>query len=517
MAKKDFLVDIDLNNLQLLNTSLQNLAVHPSTSGKQQGWIYWNTADKTAYVYTGLASPNQWLDLGEAYTHPDFPGTGQPTSALTGASVISRITLDNGHVTGVTTRNLTPANIGAASISHTHNYGDIIGVPSDTILGNNTPSTGPAVPITVSQLMIMLGIAYGSLSQLQTGTDTAQRTWSAKDINDFIADVISNLSYESNLSLGTRTNTTLAIDNDNGTGVTLPAATNTQAGLFTGTEKAKLTGIATGANNYVHPSHSTANDFGTAITTGLDVLSKVAVATNGHVTEIAKRTITAADIAAVMINDAINNGTITTWSSSKIYEAIQDAIDQVTTGALVYMGEYNPVTNTPPITTDTEIKTGYTYVVSVTGTFAGEEVEAGDMIIAKVDDPGTDPDNWQLVNKNIPAILDASTTVKGIIQLATQAEVDAGTNNSKAVTPLTLKTVLDARLEGYVANFGDGATLSFTLTHGLNTQDVLVQIQRVSDREIVEMQVRATASNTVTINCNVAPTSNQYRALIKPI
>lgn len=46
-----------------------------------------------------------------------------------------------------------------------------------------------------------------------------------------------------NLSLGTRTTTTLPINNSNGTGVTLPAATTSLAGLLTSADKTKLDGI----------------------------------------------------------------------------------------------------------------------------------------------------------------------------------------------------------------------------------------------------------------------------------
>ncbi len=170
---------------------------------------------------------------------------------------------------------------------------------------------------------------------------------------------------------------------------------------------------------------------------------------------------------------------------SKIYAELQAAINQAQTGALIYQGNYNPVTNTPNITTNTAIKTGWTYVVDTAGTFAGQDVEAGDMIIAKKDNPGATAANWQIVNKNIPAIVDATTLVKGIIQLATSAEALAGTNATKAITPATLKAVLDEQVKGYVANFGNGTNTSFTITHGLGTQDVLVQVQRVSDRKEV--------------------------------
>ena len=55
-----------------------------------------------------------------------------------------------------------------------------------------------------------------------------------------------------NLSLGTRTSTTLDVNIDTGTDVTLPAATTTQAGLLSSTDKTKLDGLT----NYVAPNHT---------------------------------------------------------------------------------------------------------------------------------------------------------------------------------------------------------------------------------------------------------------------
>lgn len=514
MAKLDSLVHIDFNKNEILNAKLQNLATAPTLTANDAGFVYWNLTDKTAYGWTG----DSWIDLGAAYSHPTYAGTGQPATALTGANVISRITLENGHVTGVTTRALTAANIGAAAASHTHAFSQITGLPTMTILGNNTGSTGVAQALTVGEFLTMLAIVKGTLAQLNTGTSTADSTWTAKDLNDWLMGKLGSYLTAVNLALGTRTSTTMPITNSAGTGVTLPVATTTLAGLMSAADKVKLNGIETGANNYVHPTNNPGvHPFATEISSGLQVLSQLVVNNEGHVTSISARNLTAADIASVMINDAINNGTNTTWSSSKIYAELQAAINQSQTGALIYQGNYNPVTNTPNITTNTAVKTGWTYVVDTAGTFAGQAVEAGDMIIAKVDNPGSTAANWQIVNKNIPAIVDATTLVKGIIQLATNAEALAGTNNTKAITPATLKAVLDAQVKGYVANFGNGTNTSFTITHGLGTQDVDVVVVRVSDRKEVMVEWAAASNTTVTISVNVAPATNSLRALIKPI
>ena len=46
---------------------------------------------------------------------------------------------------------------------------------------------------------------------------------------------------------------------------------------------------------------------------------------------------------------------------------------------------------------------------------------------------------WKEIAKDAAAPSDASTTVKGIIEIATQAEVNTGTDDARAVTPKTLK------------------------------------------------------------------------------
>lgn len=517
MANKDYIVHINLNKQQLLNAALQNLAVFPSTSVDPVtgapfpvGYIFWHTGDSTAYCWTG----SSWLNLGQLYTHPTFPGTGQPATALAGASVISQIRLNNGHVTGVTTRNLTASDIGAASSSHVHNFTDIVGLPSQTILGNNTGGTGPAQALTVANLLDMLSIAYGSAALLNAGVDTTQRTWTAKQLSDYITArlgaylTVVNLGYTASPSDGTITNSA-------GTGATIPAVDNSNAGLMLPAQKTKLDGIENGANNYIHPTDNPgAHPFVTLQTSGLQILSQLVVNNQGHTVGVSARNLTNADIVSIFINDAITSGTFT-WSSSKIDAVVQATIAQAQTGALSYKGEYNPNTNTPQITNvATGVKTSWTYVVSVNGTFLGEQVEAGDMIIAKQDNPGTTLANWQLVNKNIPAIVAATTLVQGIVRLATMADYNAN-DNTTAVTPLLLKAVLDANVGGYYATFGNGSGTSFTVDHGLNTDRIIVQIRRVDNGREVILDWAANNTTSVILNMNIPPQNNEYEIIIK--
>jgi hypothetical protein len=73
-------------------------------------------------------------DGANAYVHPTG-FSNQPATALANAAVISQITVNNeGHVTGVSQRNLTAANIGAAPTSHTHTASQI---SNATTVGQN--------------------------------------------------------------------------------------------------------------------------------------------------------------------------------------------------------------------------------------------------------------------------------------------------------------------------------------------------------------------------------------------
>jgi hypothetical protein len=67
----------------------------------------------------------------------------------------------------------------------------------------------------------------------------------------------------------------------------------------------------------------------------------------------------------------------------------------------------------------------------------------------------------------------------------------------------------------YGTLIGDGATTSIVVTHNLNTRDIDVSVVRASSPyDAVEVDVQATSVNTATLIFSVAPTSNQYRAVI---
>jgi hypothetical protein len=67
----------------------------------------------------------------------------------------------------------------------------------------------------------------------------------------------------------------------------------------------------------------------------------------------------------------------------------------------------------------------------------------------------------------------------------------------------------------YAASVGDGSATSYTVTHNLGTQDVIVAVyDNSSPYAEVIADVQHTTTNTVTVLFSVAPTSNQYRVVV---
>lgn len=109
----------------------------------------------------------------------------------------------------------------------------------------------------------------------------------------------------------------------------------------------------------------------------------------------------------------------------------------------------------------------------------------------------------------------ATETRTGIAEIATDAEVTTGTDDLRIVTPLKLKTYLDNRTGGFSASIGNGANTTFALSHALNTKDIVVEVYDNATFETVITDVVRDTVNQVTVSFTTAPTSNQYRVVIK--
>lgn len=260
-----------------------------------------------------------------------------------------------------------------------------------------------------------------------------------------------------------------------------------------------------------------------------------------------------ADVAEVTVITDLADASATSLATSS---AVKTYIDTNIGGLGNLEGAWNassgsfPVGSAPVAGT----KKGDYWYVSVAGTILdvfGNVVKfnVGDVIIAKIDSASTsDANDWIQLEVNrgqatedvlglvtlatqtevntgtnttdavTPATLagrTATETRAGIAELATQAETDDGTDDATIVTPLKLKTLLDNRTGGYAANVGNASATSFALTHGLNTRDVIVAIYDNSTYEEVITDVVLTSTSVVTVSFATAPSANAYRVVIK--
>jgi hypothetical protein len=119
--------------------------------------------------------------------------------------------------------------------------------------------------------------------------------------------------------------------------------------------------------------------------------------------------------------------------------------------------------------------------------------------------------SWVTFGTSAPA---ASETTAGIAELATQAEVDAGTDDLRIVTPLKLAT-WSGRIRKYSTNIGDGSATSYTITHSLNTRDVIIRVfPNSGNYDDVEVDVYRPSTTTATLVFATAPASNAYRVVV---
>ena len=97
--------------------------------------------------------------------------------------------------------------------------------------------------------------------------------------------------------------------------------------------------------------------------------------------------------------------------------AIKTYIDNNAAGGVIYQGGYDATTNTPDLTTSpNSILKGWMYTVTVDGTFYGETLRVGDVLISNINNP-TSLADWTTVQSNID-LATAGTTATAVRGLA---------------------------------------------------------------------------------------------------
>ena len=240
--------------------------------------------------------------------------------------------------------------------------------------------------------------------------------------------------------------------------------------------------------------------------------------------------------------------------------ASKSYVDNSVTGALVFQGGYNAATNTPNLDSPPTgvIKKGFMWTVTADGSFFTEQLRVGDSVIAEVDSPTTLAD-WTTVQGNVDL---ATLTTVGIgnvnpaagssgigvtysngtalvenidkgssqnifknIAVSGQATVVAETNDDTLtlVAGNAIEITTNATTDTItIASTYTPPTISYavtisataTVTHNLNTKDVIVQLYDTVTFDTVYADVSRPTVDTVTITFASTPT-NPIRVLVQ--
>lgn len=119
------------------------------------------------------------------------------------------------------------------------------------------------------------------------------------------------------------------------------------------------------------------------------------------------------------------------------------------------------------------------------------------------------------------------STSNGIIFEGTVADAHEGTLLAGALTADvtytlpdktgTVAMTSDITDRFYATSIGDGSATSYTVTHNLGSQDVIVQLYDASSLDTVFADVVRTSTSVVTIDFSSAPTANDIRVLVTKI
>ena len=523
-----FLNNIDLSDNQLLNAKLQITGTAPAA---EQGQIYFNSAAGflKPRVYDGAA----WLNILDT------------TSVISGTYVSSTVTsnvdltLDLSAVDGTSTaasRFLTKDNEWA-----TIPFGDVTEVQGGTNI-NVTDQTGPIPIVNLDDSITLAGTATattflgdlsGTINTITTGftqtpadnstkiatTAYADAAAAAVPIGDYLPLAAGSGSPLTGDLYITKNTPKLIINDTVASDLKLEISQQGSTTSFTsrgGTSSTgqfnfRITNGSTITNALFINQQARATFAGDVVVTSGDVTlgGELTVSGNGQSSVAGQLT-----IPQVPAND--------TDAASKHY------VDQAVTGALSYQGAYNAATNTPDLDSSpsSDIKTGWTYTVTVEGLFFTEQVRVGDVLIANNNAPTTLAE-WTTVQNNID-LADASTVGIGNVVPGASNTITAPYTNGTATLDVVDSTaaqkgavIVSAGTGISVAYVAGEATVTNTETNANNSKTGTITAGNLSGTVThafgINTIVQTISSSGDTVYCDVTRTATTSVATIAAV
>ena len=550
-----FLAHIDLSKNQLQNAIIHPLGTAPAGT---EGQIYYNTTvgDKKLYIYDGTA----WVAVGDITSVASTTSQLTVTSGTTGAVSLAlniATSVTNGG-TGLVTSDLLFDYIAGGT-------GAITSVVAGTGISVSTVSGAATVTNTDlgSSQNIFKNFAVAGQSTVVADTNNDTLTLVAGTnvtiTTDALTDTITIAS--------TDTNTTYTA----GTGLSLSGTTFNHSNAVTASNfgDTGVTRTLTFGGTFVVP-YVTYDAQGHLVTKSNLTLTlpanpdtnwyPTAFAWTGGTTAGPTGSLTGVGMSAVSYPaipsaSATESGVVTTgtqtFAGNKTFSN-----NVIISGDLTVSGTTTTVNTETILLADNIITLNSNYTGATPTENGGIEVERGTIAnVSLIWNESTD--RWTFTNDgttfyNIPisgdatitslaltqgnaiTITDTSTgtakaftiaanntseTAAGVIELATQAEVNTGTDTVRAVTPATLASYVAAQAAADSFAVTLTATVGAqTVAHGLGTSDVIVQLFDTVNGEVIYADIaRAiTSPFSVTVTFITAPT-NPVRALVQKI
>jgi hypothetical protein len=474
---RSFLTGINLNKNELLNARIQNLSSAPSSP--VAGQIYYNTGDNTLRYYSGTA----WVTLAQG---------GDLSSAISSAiNALTTTDIEEGTNLYFTDERAQDAVGNAVGTGLSYNDGS----------GAISPDLTYLVDKTTAQTLTNKTLTSPKLNEDVAVTSTATEL----NILDGATLSTTELNYVDGVTsaIQTQLNGKLALSGGTMTGA-IAMGTSKITGLGTPTDaadaatKAYVDAVAEGL--HVHESVRATANTNVSLANGLedgDTFGGVTLATNDRV--LVKSQLVLAE-----------NGIYVVQASGQAVRALDfNTAAEVDSGDFVFVtsGTYANtgwVQTSRPATIGTDAITFVQF--SGAGTFTagnGLTADGGEFnVVGTADRITANADSIDIASTYAgqSSIVTVGTITTGVWNGTDIAVADGGTGASTAAGA---RTNLGATTKYAVSNgalTASSGVVTWTVTHSLGTSDVTVQVRNLTSKELVEVGVVITDTNTVTLS-----------------